>query len=151
MNYKYVRIFAVVFLAVLLFGCGKSAAPDVTQITSKSLSATAELSNYQVLDNSFSALITIYNAQSLRYLAEDTVTVADWREQLNPYLVLADGSRLRLAIGDTTINQKGSDSVVVQIEVSAYIPEDDRENPMDFEIHFKEFDENFQIHSLKAT
>lgn len=151
MNYKYTRIFAVVFLAVFLFGCGKSIASDATQITSKSLLATAELSNYQISDGSFSALVTIKDAKSLQYLVEDEVSVADWRTQFDPYLVLADGVRLKLAIGDTTVNQKGSDSVVVLMELSAYIPEDDLTDSMDLEIQIKEFDESFQLHSLKAA
>lgn len=151
MNYKYTRIFVLVFLAVFLFGCGKSAASDVTQITSKSLSATAELSDYQISDGSFSASVTIKDAQSLRYLADDEVSVGDWREQFDPYLVLADGSQLKLAIGDVTVNQKGSDSVVILMELSVYIPEDDLTDPMDMEIQIKEFDENFQLYSLKAA
>lgn len=151
MNRKYLKGFVVIFLIALLSGCGKTVAKDITQITSESLSATAELNDYKVADDSFSAVVTIDDATSLRYLADDATTISDWRTQFNPYLILADGTQLKLAIGDATVNQKGKDTVTISFEVSAYIQSQYLENAHDLEIHIAEFEDNFELHSLQVS
>lgn len=151
MNHKYIQGFVVALLIALLSGCGKTSVADITQITSKSLSTTAELSDYEVVNDSFFAIVTIDNAPSLRYLADDACTISDWKMQFDPYIIFADGTQVSLAIGDTTVNQKGNDTVTISFEVSAYIQSQNLEDAHDFEIHIAGFEDDFELHSLQVA
>lgn len=146
---KYIRIFLAVLLIILLSGCGKTAPTDTTKITSKSLSTTAELSDYEIIDGNFHAVVTLENAPSLSDLA-DADSIADWSTQFEPYLTFADGTQTSLAIGDTTVNQKGN-TVTVSFEVSTYILSQDLDAPLDLSIHIAEFEDEFELHDLQAS
>ena len=149
MKHKFVPFFVLIFLAAFLSGCGNASPTDITQITSKSLSTTAELTDYEIVDGSFHAMVTLENAPALRYLA-DSNSISDWQTQFEPYITFADGAQESLAIGETTINQKGSDTVTITFEVSTYLSQD-LEAPLDLTIHIAEFEDAFELHALQAS